>query len=159
MTRTHSENIQEPIKCRFLRTKDTQHPENSNGFRSSVPGTRVKDQIPLEIFLAFWTFFFSFICFLIKSKTVHCNTKLSQRGKKKKALTVSIWEYFLEEHSRQCLDLHQFVLTLPHSAFKVSWLGYCLEAQSFTRNVWLLAKSRLSLSKPNLGFPPAEEEM
>ena len=45
MTRTHSEVIQEPIKCRFLRTKDTQHPENSNGFRSSVPGTRVKDQI------------------------------------------------------------------------------------------------------------------
>lgn len=43
-------------------------------------------------------FFSPFICFLIKSKTVHCNTKLSQRGKRKKlALTISVWEYFLEE--------------------------------------------------------------
>ena len=45
MTSTHSEVIQEPIKCHFLRAKDNQHPENSNRFRSSVPGTRVKDQI------------------------------------------------------------------------------------------------------------------
>lgn len=45
MTSTHSEVIQEPIKCHFLRKKDTQHPENSKRFRSSVPGTRIKDQI------------------------------------------------------------------------------------------------------------------
>lgn len=73
--------------------------------------------------------------------------------RKKKAVTVSIWEYFLEE---TFMEVPGSSLICSHSA------SLCFQgvlAQSFTRNIWLLAKSRLGLSKPNLGFPPAEEEM
>ena len=45
VTSPHLEAIQDPTKSCIIRTKDAPIPGNSKGFRSSVSGTGIKEQI------------------------------------------------------------------------------------------------------------------
>lgn len=87
-------------------------------------------------------FFFFYLCFLIKSKSLLCNTKRGPVGKKKiSSLTLSTGEYFLEESlGGSCAFTNLFSLCL-------TLLSRCLGWAVWKRSVSLWRGSLISCKK------------
>lgn len=101
-------------------------------------------------------FFFSTICFLIKSKTNHCNPKMSQIGKKNQHSQVAFGSIPLKEIF---LEVPAPSLICSHPFLKVSWLCCCWKAQCFTLKGSLIScKKWVQPFQTKQWFPPADEE-